>query len=267
MARACPNPACGTIASDDGAAFCARCGAPLSALLPRTMMVPSLAPQWAPSPERGNRTSSLLVVSMLTAALVVGGGVVAYFFQGSSRRPVAVPAMSPPALAGGEEHHVGVPAVPSVPAAAPVAPPADVSAPILLTRAGWLSSVHYRSPQGVDLHAGDLDGVDGHCVRLTGAMLTIELPGGDQFVSDGNPQRNDIELHLASPGSGAFDLDIGVGHNRFVPVEGNLSGDQRLDLDHLGVRVGRFVRISTRRTGGSVCVDAVSVSRAVPGAA
>jgi len=229
------------------------------------MMVPSLAPQWAPSPERGNRTSSLLVVSMLTAALVVGGGAVAYFRLGASDHPVVLTPASPPVLAGREEHNDRVPAPPSVPAGgAPVASPADASAPSLLTRPGWLSSVHYRSPQGVDFHPGDLDGIDGHCVRLTGAMLTIELPGGDQFVSDGNPQRSDLELHLASPGSGAFDLEIGVGHNRFVPVEGNLSGDQRLDLDHLGVRVGRFVRISTRRTGGSVCVDAVSVSRAVP---
>lgn len=266
MARACPNPACGAIATDDGAAFCARCGAPLSARLPQTMLVPSLSPQWAPPPERSSRTSSLLVVSILTTALVVGGGVVAYFLLGSSSPPVAVPAVSTPALSGREEHHDGIPAAPPVPTAAPVAPPAEVAAPSLLTRPGWLSSVHYSSPQGVDLHPGDLDGVDGHCVRLTGAMLTIELPGGDQFVTDGNPQRSDLELHLGSPSSGAFDLEIGVGHNRFVPVVGNLSGDQTLDLDHLGVRVGRFVRISTRRTGASVCVDAVSVSRAVPGA-
>jgi len=209
----------------------------------------------------------MLVVSILTATLVVGGGVVAYFLLGSSSPPVAVPTVSTPAPAGRVEHHDGVPATPSAPAAAPVAAPADVAAPSLLTRPGWLSSVHYRSPRGVDLHPGDLDGVDGHCIRLTGAMLTIELPGGDQFVSDGNPQRSDLELRLGSPSPGAFDLEIGVGHNRFVPVEGNLSGDQALDLDHLGVRVGRFVRISTRRTGGSVCVDAVSVSRAVPGAA
>lgn len=265
MARACPNPACGAIATDDGAAFCARCGAPLSALLPRTVMVPSLSPQWVPPPERSSRISSLLVVSILTTALVVGGGVLAYFRLGASDHPVAATAASPPALAGREEHHDRVPA-PPVPTAAPLAPPADVPAPSLLTRPGWLSSVHYSSPRGVDLHPGDLDGVDGHCIRLTGAMLTIELPGGDQFVSDGDPQRSDLELHLGSPSSGAFELEIGVGHNRFVPVVGNLSGDQALDLDHLGVRVGRFVRISTRRSGGSVCVDAVSVSRAVPAA-
>jgi hypothetical protein len=265
MAIACPNPACGTIATDDGAAFCARCGAPLTARLPQTMMVPSLAPPWAPPPPRSGRTSSLLVVSILTTTLVVGGGVVAYLLLGSSRPPV--PASSTPALAGRVERHDGVPATPPMPAAAPVAAPADVTAPSLRTRPGWLSFVHYRSPQGVELHPGDLDGVDGHCVRLTGAMLTIELPGGDQFVSDGNPQRSDLELRLGSPSPGAFDLEIGVGHNRFVPIEGNLSGDQALDLDHLGVRVGRFVRISTRRTGGSICVDAVSVSRDVPGAA
>lgn len=259
MARACPNPTCGTIATDDGAAFCARCGAPLTARLPQTMMVPSLAPPWAPPPQRSSRASSLLVVSILTATLVVGGGVVAYLLLGSSSPPVAVPAVSTPA--GRVERHDGVPA------AAPVAAPADVGAPSLRTRPGWLSFVHYHSPQGVDLHPGDLDGVDGHCVRLTGAMLTIELPGGDQFVTDGNPQRSDLEVRLGSPSPGAFDLEIGVGHNRFVPIEGNLSGDQALDLDHLGVRVGRFVRISTRRTGGSVCVDAVSVSRDVPGAA
>lgn len=267
MARACPNPACGTIATDDVAAFCARCGAPLSARLPQTLLVPSLAPQWVPPPARSSRTPALFAASALTAALVVGGGVVAYLLLGSSDHPVGGAVASPPALAGREEHNDRVPAPPSLPAAAPVAPSADVAAPSLRTRPGWLSSVHYRSPQGVDLHPGDLDGVDGHCVRLTGAMLTIELPGGDQFVSDGSPQRSDLELHLGSPSPGAFDLEIGVGHNRFVPVEGNLSGDQALDLDHLGVRVGRFVRISTRRTGASICVDAVSVSRAVPGAA
>jgi len=209
-------------------------------------------------------------MSALVAVLVVGG-VVTFSRLRAADRPVPAPDLArvpgrpnPPEVAGREEQHPhGAP-----PPVAPVAPhtaPPGAPAPTLLTTPGWLSSVHYRSPRGVDLHPGDLDGADGRCVRLTRAMLTLELPGGSQFVSDGNAQGSDLEVRVGSPDSGSFDLEIGVGHNRFVPVGGDLSGNQLVDLDHLGVRLGRFVRISTRRTGASVCVDAVSVYRAVPG--
>lgn len=281
MTRGCPNPACRAVTGDDGAAFCARCGAPLSGQVPPTLMVPMVSPQWAPPmwqppsasaprPARPDRTPLLIAVSALTAALVVVGGVFTYSRPNATSRLAPAPAAAPapsnlPEVSDREEqHHHGAP-TPVAPVAPPAAPPGEAPTPTLVTRPGWLSSVHYRSPRGVDLHPGDLDGVDGRCVRLTGAMMTLELPGGSQFVSDGDPQRSDLEVRVGSPGEGSFDLEIGVGHNRFVPVVGDLTGNQTLDLDQLGVRVGRFVRISTRRTGATVCVDAVSVSRAVPG--
>lgn len=150
----------------------------------------------------------------------------------------------------------------------PIVVPATIQPVLTPTPApparAWLSSVHYRSPAGVDLHPGDLDVADGRCARMTGAMITLEAPRGEQFVSDGDPQHADLELRFGAPAGGAYDVELGVGHNRFVPVRSGLVGDQALDLDSLGQRVGRFVRISTRRTGGTVCLDGVSVAQSVP---
>ncbi len=80
-------------------------------------------------------------------------------------------------------------------------------------------------------------------------MLTLELPGGSQFVSDGHALGSDLEVRLGSPGSGSFDLEIGVGHNRFVPVEGDLSGDQTIDLDHLGACISGCHTTGARGAG------------------
>lgn len=260
MGKPCPNPACGAFMTDDGAVFCSRCAAPLPSSSAGTQVNPALAPppwQAAPPPARGG--SAAVIVAVAVATLAVGAGVFAVVARRSPSASVAPPPVTS-ITANREEQRVPLPSPTAVPTPTdPMATPTSVP-PIR----AWLSSVHYRSPAGVELHPGDLDAADGRCARLTGAMITLEAPRGEQFVSDGDPQRADLELRFGAPVGGAYDVELGVGHNRFVPVRRDLVGDQALDLDRLGQRVGRFVRITTRRTGGSVCLDGVSVVGSVP---
>ncbi len=262
MGKNCPNPACGAFTADDGAAFCSRCATPLARAPFPTEVNPALAAPWTSPPSQASHRVSwpMLVAAALAASTLAGGA-----FLALARRPppAAPPAPAVPGEPGQAEQRALPPMVPaSTPPAVPPAPPAAPAYPAAPSPA-WLSSVHYRSP-GVDLHAGDLDAADGRCVRLTGAMITLEVPGGDQFVSDGDPQRADLELRLGAPAGQTYDVELGVGHNRFVPVGSGLTGDQSIDLDRAGGRVGRFVRVSTRRTGGTICLDGVMATRRVP---
>lgn len=262
MGKNCPNPACGAFTADDRAAFCSRCATPLARAPFPTEVNPVLAAPWTRPPAQATRRGSwpMLVAAALAASALAGGA-----FLVLARRPPPTP--TAPAVPGepGQAEQRTLPPVaptstpPPVPSSPPMAP-TDPAAP----SPAWLSSVHYHSPSGVDLHPGDLDGADGRCVRLTGAMITLEVPGGDQFVSDGAPQRADLELRFGAPVGQGYDVELGVGHNRFVPVGSGLTGDQSIDLDRVGGRVGRFVRISTRRTGGTVCLDGVMAIRRVP---
>lgn len=262
MEKRCPNPTCGVVTSEESAAFCSRCATPLAYAPAPTQVNPALASSWAPPrsvapPARGRSARVAATATLVT--LATGAGV---FFVVARRSPsepqVPTPAQS---RAPGQPEQRTPPAATPVPVEPTVATPTPTPVP---SAAAWLSSVHYRSPTGVDLHPGDLDAADGHCARLAGAMITIEAPGGDQFVSDGDPQRADLELRLGPPVGGAYDVELGVGHNRFVVVGNGLSGNQTIDLDRLGERVGRFVRVSTRRTGGTICLDGVLVARRVP---
>lgn len=261
MGKRCPNPACGAYTAEEGAAFCSRCATPLAYAPAPTQVNPALAPSWAPStrsasPPARRGVGVGVAVGAALVVLAVGGGVLFV-----AQRPTSAPAAPQPAapLTSSQPEQ----RAPPVPAAAPtpVAVATPTPAPAI---PGWLSSVHYHSPAGVDLHPGDLDAADGRCARLTGAMITLEAPGGDQFVSDGDPQHADLELRLGAPAGGTYDVELGVGHNRFVAVGSGLTGSQSIDLDRLGQRVARFVRISTRRTGSTVCLDSVLVARRVP---
>lgn len=257
MGKNCPNPACGAFTADDRAAFCSRCATPLARAPFPTEVNPALATPWTRPPAQATRRGSwpMLVAAALATSALAGGA-----FLVLARRPpsAAPPTPAVPGEPGQVEQRTLPPA--ATPPAAPPTLPVDPAPP----SPAWLSSVHYHSPSGVDLHPGDLDAADGRCARLTGAMITLEAPGGDQFVSDGDPQRADLELRFGAPVGQAYDVELGVGHNRFVPVGNGLTGDQSIDLDRVGGRVGRFVRISTRRTGGTVCLDGVMATRRVP---
>jgi hypothetical protein len=264
MARVCSNPGCGAVSADDGAAFCSRCGAPVGPPFAATQFNPGYAPMaapppWSSVPPAAPRQSYAGVIVAVVAITVVAGGGAAFALLRLSPAPIEpAPGSAPGTTAQQEQRVAPTPALQPAPT-----PPPNVPPPGAPSTSGFLSSVHYHSPAGVDLHPGDLDAADGRCASLTGAMITLEFAGGDQFVSDGNPQGTDLQLSVGASGAGPYDVELGVGHGRFVPVMNDLRGNQALDLDRLGVRVGRFVRISTRRTGATVCLDAVLVEHRV----
>lgn len=258
MGKACPNQACGAYTPDDGAVFCSRCAVPFGHSIAATQVNPPMAAPWQPPPPQTRGGSPWVIVTVALATIAVGGGV----FAVVALRSPTNPAVSPP-MASTPPSRLEQRAVPTAPVA-PAPPPPVVAPPPVRSTSAWLSSVHFHSQVGVDLHPRDLDAADGHCARITGAIVTLEAPGGDQFVSDGTPQRADLEIHLGAPAGGTYDVELGVGHNRFVPVRTGLTGDQSIDLDSLGQHVGRFVRISTQRSGSTVCLDGVLVGGLVP---
>lgn len=89
-------------------------------------------------------------------------------------------------------------------------------------------------------------------------MLTLEMRNPEQLISDGAPTPDlRVEVDPAIPGP--FRVEIGVGHNVFVRVAEGISGSAMIDIDAAGVRVGRFVRISTLSSRSAVGLDAVLV--------
>lgn len=263
MGTRCTNPACGAVTTDAGAAFCSRCGAPFVRMAAPTQVNPSLAPNpWqpppqAPAPRRG--VAKVVGVIALTVLAFAGGAVAVTVLQAPSR-PARPRAQTPRAP------QTPQPSPPPQPASNEASPPASATARPAVLRS-FLSNVHYRSPRGVTLSRGDLDATDGRCARVSQALLTLEAPGRDQFISDRDPQRPDIEINVGNGSVGTYDVELSLDHGQpFIPVQRGLSGNQALDLDHLGYHIARFIRVSTRQSGGTVCVDSVVVNGRVTGA-
>ena len=77
-------------------------------------------------------------------------------------------------------------------------------------------------------------------------------------LGDGTPAA-DVLIESDPSMPGPYRVEIGVGHNRFIVVADGVQGRASIDIDHAGVRVGRFVRVSTRASGTALALDAVLV--------
>ena len=116
--------------------------------------------------------------------------------------------------------------------------------------------MHYRV--GVDVPSNAVGQPDQRMAVIRAGVLTLQMADGHQLVSDGTPAADvRVECDPATPGP--YRVEIGVGHNVFVPVADNVRGSALIDIDHAGVRVGRFVRVSTRASGSVLALDAVLV--------
>jgi|JI10StandDraft_1071094.scaffolds.fasta_scaffold289928_2 hypothetical protein len=206
----------------------------------------------APTPARSNAVL-LLVVAVAVVAAGAGAGA-ALYFRGGSRSDVRAlePSSSLPPPA---------PLAPSLPPVPPVPPaprpsPQEIAAPQASAPNVGLAFVHYRV--GVDAPGNALGQPDQRVAVIRAGVLTLQMADGHQLVSDGTPDADvRIECDTATPGP--YRVEIGVGHNVFVPVADDVRGSAAIDLDHAGVRVGRFVRVSTRASGSSLALDAVLV--------
>ena len=119
-----------------------------------------------------------------------------------------------------------------------------------------MAILHFSS--SVDEPSAALGEPDHHSAIVRAGVLTLQMPPEQQLVSDGTPAA-DVRIEVAPEMPGPYRVEIGVGHNQFVVVADGVSASQSLDIDAAGVRIGRFVRVSTRASGAGVAVDAVLV--------
>lgn len=142
-----------------------------------------------------------------------------------------------------EHHHAPTPPPPQPPEA--VAPIAAV-----------LPIVHHHV--GVVDPEGATAQTDGRLAVVQRGVLTLQMRSGQQLVSDGTPAP-DVRVLVDAARPGPYQVEIGVGHNVFIVVAAAAHGTADIDIDAAGVRIGRFVRVSTRVPGSAVAVDAVLV--------
>lgn len=214
-------------------------------------MPSSQAPVPAPaSPRRGVWP---ILLGVFAAGALLAGVVVALILRGGSTTegPAPVSRREAPETPIATAERVVTPP-PVAPAPAPPAARGPISFPI--------SIVHYQS--SVENATAATGAADGAFALVRGGVLTLQMPDGQQLVSDGTPAA-DVEVIVDPARAEAYRVEIGVGHNVFVPVATGVRGSVTVDIDAVGVRIGRFVRISTRATGGTIGVDAVIVR--VPG--
>lgn len=203
----------------------------------------------APTPVRSNAVL-LLVVAVAVVAAGAGAGAALYFRGGSRSDARALEPSSPPPPPAPL-----APPLPPVPPPPPL-PPQEITAPQPFAPNVGLALVHYRV--GVDAPGNAVGLPDQRFAVIRSGVLTLQMADGQQLVSDGTPAADvRIECDPATPGP--YRVEIGVGHNVFVPVADDVRGSAAVDLDHAGVRVGRFVRVSTRASGSALALDAVLV--------
>lgn len=264
-------PRCGNL-TEIGIAFCGHCGQAQVGRLPPTMgpfgayptqSAPGFAPTaamqsvppgaWAPPsgpapygspfpppPPPPVRTSAGALVAVFAAGVVLTG-VGAAIVVG---RPS--PANPPTAV---RTIPIRAPATAANPPRVIAPPPPGISFPLAI--------VHYRTPT-VEVPTAAVGPPDGRYAVIRAGMLTLEMRNPEQLISDGAPTPDlRVEVDPAIPGP--FRVEIGVGHNVFVRVAEGISGSAMIDIDAAGVRVGRFVRISTLSSRSAVGLDAVLV--------
>lgn len=268
--HACPG--CGTNLAA-GSQFCARCGRSLQAApLPPTQGVEivrtAAMPSWpaapiqpsmmgtSPTPSRTRGGWLLFAGVFIAGALTAAGGAALYVrdrpragSQATPPRPAttAVPSVAPDAILEQRRSRQPAPTPTPTPTEAP-----PVTRPVTYP----LSIVHYHT--AVDSPAASTGAPDGHFATIRSGTLTLQLSDGQQLISDGT-SAPDVRVVVDPSLPGPFRIEIGVGHNVFIVVEAAAQGSVDVDIDGAGVRIGRFVRLSTRSLRSEVGVDAVLV--------
>ncbi len=212
---------------------------------------PFASSQVVPAAPSGARWGVLIAV-FAAGVLLAGAGAV-IFLRGTDRSNVTPPSSAPVAAPS-----VAVPSPPVTPAPAASAPsvPQQVAAPRPAAISFGMAIVHYRV--SVDDPDAALGQPDARYAAIRAGVLTLQMPDGQQLISDGT-LAPDIRVEVDPARPGPYRVEIGVGHNVFVAVAEGASGSQAIDIDAAGVRVGRFVRVSTRASGTTVALDAALV--------
>jgi hypothetical protein len=190
------------------------------------------------------------MVVVASVALVAGAGATAWFLRGTPRSEVRPQRTSPVAQAP-----VATPPL-SPASASPSVPPQEFATPRSSELSFGMAIVHYSA--GVDTPSNALGRPDRGLAVVRAGLLTLQMPDGQQLVSDGTPAA-DVRIESEPSMPGPYRVEIGVGHNRFILVADGVQGAASVDIDHAGVRVGRFVRVSTRASGAALALDAVLV--------
>ncbi|MFO0646434.1 MAG: hypothetical protein U0326_09370 [Polyangiales bacterium] len=202
----------------------------------------------------GGARLPLLLAVFAAGALVAGLGAVLYVRSTRDSNSPATTTTTTLTLPTPAAPQAGAPSPLSVPSS--VGEPPMPQQPAASAISFAMPIVHFHA--GVDEPAAALGQPDHHSAIVRAGMLTLQMPAGQQLVSDGTPAADvRVEVDPATPGP--YRVEIGVGHNEFVVVADGVSASQMIDVDAAGVRIGRFVRVSTRASGANVAVDAVLV--------
>lgn len=192
------------------------------------------------------------MVVVASVALVAGAGATAWVLRGTPRSEVHPLRASPVTQAPVTQ----TPVAPAPPSPVPSVPPQEFATPRSSEPSFGMVIVHYSA--GVDVPSNALGRPDRSLAVVRAGMLTLQLADGQQLVSDGTPAA-DVRIESDPSMPGPYRVEIGVGHNRFILVADGVQGAASVDIDHAGVRVGRFVRVSTRASGAALALDAVLV--------
>ncbi len=223
-------------------------------------------------PSQGRRGNTAVVVLAgvgglsLLALLVFGAFLVG---RSQAEKPAPTLTTSSGTLTAPPPPPVPPPSSP-LPAAGASAPPADER--VLVANHGEAYAhpllFHYAHVGGrgvADVH-GQLDHRDGHYFQLgPGDSLTLEAPEGEEFLSDGTDGVFDleIEVHPHQGASHGYEVDVSHAHldvNGPWVVLGH--GDaHEWDLDHVGARAARYVRIRNVDARAPLYLDGVYVRR------
>ncbi len=166
---------------------------------------------------------------------------------------VASPAPAPPAAA---------PPVAAPPAAVPPAAPSTEAQHIAAYQHPLLFHYAHVGGRGSPDPGGMLHNDDGRYFELgPGDALTLEVPEGQQMVSDGNPAVGDLEV-VVHPHAGEtrrYEVDVSFEH---LDANGpwvmlTTEGGHEIDLDHARVTAARYVRVRNNDPARSVYLDAV----------
>lgn len=206
-----------------------------------------------PAPPRVRAAWGLFAGVFVAGALTAGIGTALYLRERPREEARAEPpraATSPaPQVAPDpvlESHSSPQSAPPPSPSASPVTRPVTFAMPI----------VHYHAT--VESPEAATGAPDGRFATIRAGTLTLQMPDGQQLISDGTPAP-DLRVVADPSRPGPFRVEIGVGHNVFIAVASAAQGGVDVDIDAAGVRIGRFVRVSTRALRSEVGVDAVMV--------
>jgi len=221
---------------------------------------------------------AILVLAGVGGLSILGLAVVGAFFLGrdQSRKDPPTPMNS---TVGALQSASGAqPAAPSIAPALP--PPPAPAAPgderVMTAATHGRAYAHplmfhfaHVGGRGIaDVH-GQLDHRDGHYFQLgPGDSLTLEAPDGQEFLSDGTDGVFDleIEVHPHDRASHRYEIDVSHAHldvNGPWVVLGHGEAHE-WDLDHVGVRAARYVRIRNLDGASPLYVDGVYVRHMQP---